>query len=79
MSISGITPVEGITTAPSNVAQKSLQSTASPPIEDSVHLSATALAALLAKPAEATETSSQTLQQAGGEDPKAMARLAKVN
>jgi hypothetical protein len=47
------------------------------PTQDTVSLSSAALAALLAKPAEATETTAQTMAEAGAGDPKALAMLAK--
>jgi hypothetical protein len=46
------------------------------PAQDTVRLSSAALAALLPKPAEATETAAQTLAEAGAGDPKALAMLA---
>jgi hypothetical protein len=74
-----ITPVQpSASTAPATAVQaKTPQAKAASPVQDTVQLSEAALAALLAKPAEATETSAQTLQEAGGGDPKAIALLAK--
>ena len=83
--------ISGITaTQPHNIAaqraeapekrpqrEKPPASKAAPPIEDSVHISNTALAALQAKPAEATETYAQIIKEALTGDLKALAKLAK--
>ena len=57
--------------------EKPPASKAASPIEDSVHISNAALAALQAKPAEATETYAQTIKEALTGDLKALAKLAK--
>jgi hypothetical protein len=57
--------------------EKPAASKATPPATDSVHLSSTALAALTTKPAEASETFQQTLQEANVGDPQALAMLGK--
>jgi hypothetical protein len=60
--------------------QAAPHSTAAPAEQDSVQLSGaaqTALAAFLAKPAEATETFAQTSKEAAHGDLKALAKLDK--
>ena len=74
-----IAPIQRLDDSAQSTAVKgnATRSKAPPPTEDTVHLSGAAIAALLAKPPEATETAAQTIQEAGGGDPKALALLAK--
>jgi hypothetical protein len=74
-----ITPVQQprIPDQPTGVKKNAQQSKAAEPSKDSVHLSSAALAALLAKPAEATETFVQTIKETATGDLKAQAILAK--
>lgn len=79
MTIHRTAPVEQpeVVALSTAVPAKTPDSKVAKPIQDTVHLSGAALAALLAKPAEATETPAQTLKEAGSGDPKALGMLAK--
>lgn len=74
-----ITPVQqtDIPDRPTAVKKSAPQSKTAEPTQDSVHLSSAASAALLAKPAEASETFAQTIKEAATGDAKAQAILAK--
>jgi hypothetical protein len=74
-----ITPVQqtDIPDQPTAVKKNAPQAKPAEPAQDSVHLSSAALAALLAKPPEATETFVQTIKEAATGDLKAQAILAK--
>ena len=75
-----IAPVQQTENAPQTTTVKKeapASKTTTPQTQDTVTLSSAALGALLAKPAEATETTAQTMAEAGAGDPKALAMLAK--
>jgi hypothetical protein len=74
-----ITPVQRLDNATQSTAVRpdAPPSKVAQPTQDTVHLSSAAVAASLAKPAEATETSAQTIKEALSGDPKAQAILAK--
>ncbi len=79
MAISSITASQpyNIAAEPAVAREKPPQSKAAPPLQDTIELSKAALAALQPKPVEATETLTQTINEAARGDPKALAKLAK--